>query len=270
LISKGKEYLEAKKFTQAEESFKQVREIKPGYKEELISNLLTKVAELKVEYENNRLLRKVEDIIREARREAEERKLKEKADIYLEQGKQYLEKKEFVKAKKSFQDALTIKPDYEKTKEYLSQVEKAKREVKRQKLEGLVEEGEAYLKKNEFEKAKEKFSEALKIEPEHERTRRCMQKVGPAREEYERQQLWEKAEELVDQGVEYLIVGEFNRAESVFKKAVKIVPQDKQKALESLIVRRIEKAQGEGDEGGQLLGEIKKAIDESKVYLETR
>ncbi|HIE43587.1 MAG TPA: hypothetical protein EYP78_02170, partial [Candidatus Omnitrophica bacterium] len=127
-------------------------------------------------------------------------------------------------------------------REWLVQLEEAKKEAKDQKIRELIGRGKNHLAHDRFDEARAQFSEVLKIEPDHEEALLHINLVEKAKVEYENRQLLKRAEQLVEKGIECFEVKDFAKAKSFFHEAVELAPYNNKEEIEKLIKKKIDSA----------------------------
>jgi len=111
-----------------------------------------------------------------------------KAGSILKEGISYFEKMNYVKAKTKFEKALDIDPENMEAREFLSKV-KVEIEKTEEESQNIVRsldvymEGIDYYYKEDYANAKERFEEALKINPDNEEARAYLDRVSREAEE---------------------------------------------------------------------------------------
>lgn len=207
LIAEGKKYLEAEQLDKADANFRQALKMSPSEEKKLeIQSLLNDIDKAKQTIYN--------------------RKLQKQADEYIASGVENLKNNQYAKARTNFEKALAVKPDYSEAEKWLIRLEKAQEETNQNKLQTMMMEGKECLKNNQFDAARAKFEEILKIDPSYPEALSCLDMIEKAKGEYKNQQQFEKIKVVIDNGMKYLAEGQFDKAESTFKEAVEMAPLD--------------------------------------------
>ncbi len=112
-------------------------------------------------------------------------------------------------------------------------VSEAKQQIEENKLGELIKRGKEYLTANNFEEAKKKFLEALQIRPGNELVLQYLSETEQAKKDYESKGV---IEGLITEGKKYLEAEQLDKADAIFRKALKIASSgDKQTEIQTLL-----------------------------------
>ena len=212
---------------------------------------------LKLDPTNNKAQDYLEDIAKLKRAE-EHKSLLANIDDKIEEGENNLKMGRFTEAENNLNEALKILPrGEEKRKKKIESlfasipelkqkykaelnlrkieniVTEARQEIEENNLAELIKQGKSSLIANNFEEAERKFSEALKIRPKNELVLRYLAETKQAKKDYENKKL---TEELIVEGKKYLEAESLDKAEAVFKRALKVSQsQEKKLQLQTLL-----------------------------------
>lgn len=93
----------------------------------------------------------------------------------ITKGEEYLKAKDYAKAKNEYQKALSINPDAKYPKDKLAEIRKVFVDPQDElKYDEAIEQGDSFLKQNNFVAAKEKFAIAVTLKPEDKSAREKM------------------------------------------------------------------------------------------------
>lgn len=224
---------------------------------------------------------------------AEEKALQKKYDDLIAQADAAMDTEKFEEAKKSYEEALKIKPDENKPKDKIAEIDQILKEradelAKQEKLEAdynkAIADAKEAFDKREWENAKAKYEEALKLKPNDDFSlaqidlinKEISAEADAAKKDEEYSQLLEEAKNLLDQK-------KYQEAKSKYAEAGGIKPQeqlpkDKVAEIEQLLADAEKAAQLEADynafmtEGDALEGnkDYTAAVDRYNKALEIK
>ncbi len=221
-INKGFEYLEADDFDKAETSFNAALKIAP----------------------DNRRAKEGLSIVEKARSRSNAKHISE----LLSQAHSNIRAESFDLAQKQLQEVLKLDPGNRKAQSYLEDIEEGKQAKKYKDLISDIdkkrEEGKLQLEAEKFNEAEKTLRTALDLLPEKEQSRKkaiesLITSIPTLKQRAGTEKFQEQSSQYITKGFEYLEADDLDKAETNFRKAIDISP-DNRRAKEGLL--RVERA----------------------------
>lgn len=166
-------------------------------------------------------------------KEAEAKKLQEQSTDYTTKGFEYLKADNLDKAEENFKKAINIRPDNREAKDGLMRVERARVRLTAQRVTELLKQARSNISTGNLDEAEIELQEVLKLESDNRQALNYLQQTKQAKKEHDSKQTITR---LINEGKKYISSEQFDKAEAVFQKALKMSPsRNEQVEIRSLL-----------------------------------
>ena len=242
-IKQGDDHLASKSFDKAETAYKEAVKLKP----------------------NDPQGKSKLDALKKAREAALAKEKDDQFNQALAKGDDQLAKNEFAEARKSFQEALGIKPGDATAEARIKKVDDAEKAAanaaQKEKFDGFISQGDDFLKQKDFDKARGAYNEALKVIPGDAGAQKKLSDVDAAEKAAEQQEKETKFNDFIKQGDDLLAGKDFAKARSAYNEAGKVLPGDSRVDAKLKAVDAAESAAKNAELESEFTGLIQKGDD---------
>jgi epidermal growth factor receptor substrate 15 len=157
---------------------------------------------------------------------ANQAEIEKKYQAALKKGNDALTSKKYQEAIQFYKEASTIKPSEKEPIDKIAEVKKLEDAALATKISSLLKDGNNYLSKNDFEKAKASFNEVLKVDPTNTEATAKLKEIALKENQLQTQaQQEQKFKSLKEQGISQFKADNLKEAKQSFTEA-KLIKAD--------------------------------------------